>query len=169
MIPVFSDDGLYRYRVDEDVDPLTGSIDVAFIMLNPSVAGQLVAGVRKPGPTFTRCMGFAASLGARKLIIGNLGAYVSTDPAGLRSVADWVGPDNDRHLATILSEAELAILAWGAAGKVFDLVRARLPAVLAIAADTGKPLHCLRRTKHGWPEHPSRLPGALRPVPWSPP
>lgn len=167
-VPVFSDCGRFRYRLDADVDPLTGSIVVAFLMLNPSVAGQLVGGKRKTDPTFTRCVSFAQAIGARRLIIGNLGAYVSTDPGGLRSVVDWIGPDNDRHLAAIVAEADVVVAAWGAAGKVYNLVRVRAPAVCQIARRVGKPFHALRVTKNGAPEHPLYLPAELRPVPWSP-
>ena len=123
----------------------------------------------------------AASLtatgGAARLVVGNLFAFRATDPADLYLASfasdpagrgDVVGPDNDQHLAAIIAEADTLIGAWGAASKCFGLVRARVPRVLELVAASGKTLHALRVTKNGQPEHPVRLPAALRPVPWSP-
>lgn len=176
MSAIISSCGRYRYRLERDL-ALTGGV-CAFLMLNPSTADAT-----KDDATIRRCRRFAADVGAARLVVGNLFAYRATDPADLyaahltsaaagrspaTALADIVGPDNDQHLAAIIAEADTLIGAWGAASKCFNLVRARVPRVLDLVAAAGKALHCLRVTKNGQPEHPVRLPAALRPVPWSP-
>jgi Protein of unknown function (DUF1643) len=47
----------------------------------------------------------------------NLFAYRATDPHVLKSVADPVGPDNDRHLLEVCRQAALVVCCWGADGE----------------------------------------------------
>lgn len=166
MTAVISPCGLYRYRLDRPLSSLTaGRGVVAFIMLNPSTADA-----EQDDPTIRRCLGFAWSLRAERLVVGNLFAFRATDPRKLTTYAgcaDPVGPDNDRHLAEIVAEADTVIAAWGSASKVHNLVKVRAPVVRSIVEAAGKPLHVLRLTRAtGAPEHPLYLPGDLRPVPW---
>ncbi|MBV8312930.1 MAG: DUF1643 domain-containing protein [Planctomycetaceae bacterium] len=54
-------------------------------------------------PTIERCERRARRWGFGGLIVTNLFALCATDPAGLRRVADPIGPEND---ATILETAQ---------------------------------------------------------------
>jgi hypothetical protein len=57
------------------------------------------------------------------------------------------------------------IAAWGAPkgnAWVKGLMRRRFAEISKL----GLPLHFLRLSKHGWPEHPLYLPGTLTPQPW---
>ena len=105
----FSADGLYRYSLSREW--LIGESTVAFIMLNPSIAD---AG--HDDPTIRRCIRFAQDWGYRRLVIGNIFAFRSTDPAPLLLVDDPVGPDNDAWLRRICAEAEDVVCAWGNRG-----------------------------------------------------
>lgn len=162
MSAVFSACGHYRYQLgrthglglwDSPRD------DVAlFLMLNPSKAG---AAETDNDLTTTRCVGFSRALGCGRTWLGNLYAWISTDPRGLHDAEDPVGPDNDRHIATMVAEVRAVggyvIAAWGAHTDAPDF-DARVATVRGIVDRAGLRLHCLRRTASGHPAHPSRLP-----------
>src|SRR5512135_1752078 len=68
-----------------------------FLLLNPSIADEVTN-----DPTSVRCERRARRWGFGGLIVTNLFALCATDPAGLRRVADPIGPEND---AAILEAA----------------------------------------------------------------
>ncbi len=139
---VFSSDGLYRYRL---IRRWGSGRTVLFVCHNPSVAGKDI-----DDPTAVRMMRFAWFWGYDGVLVGNLGARVSTDPSDLVGIADPIGPENDTHLEDMSKSASLRIVAWGA-GMLSEDVRAR--AVLALLSKHGD-VHCLARTKEGFPRHP---------------
>lgn len=104
---VFSPCGVYRYRLERAIAPQLERV-VAFVMLNPSTATEHV-----DDPTIRRCIGFARSWDAGRLVIGNLFALRATDPRVMKAHAEPVGPDNDQHLLAIAREAHLVVCAWG--------------------------------------------------------
>lgn len=55
------------------------------------------------------------------------------------------------------------VCGWGVKGELLQ----RGAAVRALLRGASIPLHYLRLTQGGHPEHPLYLPGALTPVPWS--
>lgn len=118
-----------------------------WVMLNPSIADAAIA-----DPTLRRCIGFSKRWGYGGLVLTNLFALISTDPKGLLTAEDPVGPQND---ATILEMAETLggpiICAWGANGSY----RYRDQAVVEMLSDFE--LVCLGRTSGGQPKHPLRL------------
>jgi hypothetical protein len=143
----------YRYRLwrvwDLDLPR------VAFVMLNPSTADERVL-----DPTLRRCLGFAQRWGCGAFEVGNLYALRSTDPAGLRAVADPVGPLNDEYLVRIAEDATYGVVAgWGSnadderAAHVLGLLR-RYRSVYRLGSLTGA----------GHPRHPLYLPGDLLPT-----
>ena len=144
---IISTCGLYRYELrrvwDDRLPPM------AMIMLNPSTADA-----QKDDPTIRRCIGFAETNRCGSLIVGNLGAGRSSSPAIWMWMDDPIGPDNDAHLARILTECSarngLAVVAWGAHGAF----RRRNHAFMKIAAGVRAPLWCLGVTKTGEPRHP---------------
>lgn len=146
MSAVLSDCGAYRYALWRDLGML-GQGTITFVMLNPSTADA-----DQDDPTIRRCISFAESWGAARLAVANLYAYRATDPEALSSVDDPVGPENDRWIEKLASEAAQVIVAWGAKrgpvpgrdGKVLGLLEAAglIPQVLGLT-DGGYPRHPL--------------------------
>ena len=160
MTAIFSPCQRYRYRLERAVAacPFGSAMTVAFVMLNPSTADATM-----DDPTIRRCIGYARSWCYAKLIVGNAYAWRSTDPAGLWTAADAVGPDNDRHLEQIARDAELVVCAWGT-----NIKPERAAAVRAVIERAERAPHALKLTKAGIPGHPLYLRGDLRPARWAP-
>jgi hypothetical protein len=149
---VFSPCRTYRYFLSRTWNPMLPS--VMFIGLNPSTADE-----QQDDPTVRRCVGFATKWNFGGLVLVNLFAYRSTDPAGLRDTDDPVGPANDKHILLGARAADRVVLAWGTKGNLVD----RDQRVLSLFPD----VHCLGVTKEGHPKHPLYLAGntGLRPFP----
>lgn len=152
----FSECRTYRYLLwriwDTDGSPLN------VIGLNPSTADETI-----DDPTIRRCIDFAKRWGYGSLVMTNLFAYRSTDPQGLLSVDDPVGPDNDEALRLAAWRAGLTVAAWGA----HRLAVTRSGAVSKLLH--WMPVECFGLTKDGAPKHPLYLPKSTTPVPyWSP-
>lgn len=138
----------------------TGRRIALWVMLNPSVADEQYL-----DPTLRRCRSFARREGCDGMVILNLFALVSTDPAGLRAAPDPVGPGNDEHLRRVLDGdhplayldvAPLVVCAWGS----HPAAAARSEQVLALVRAAGHTPMCLGRTASGAPRHPVRLASA---------
>lgn len=161
MSAILSSCGLYRYRLEREVDPLLGDKTVAFVMVNPSTADAV-----EDDATIRKVIGFSRRMGARRVIVGNLFAYRATDIQTLRLAADPVGIENDRHLRRILGDADLCVAAWGASAKLPPNLRRRWAQFHDIATAAGVPLMCLGTAQDGHPLHPCMI-GYDRPViPW---
>jgi hypothetical protein len=103
---VFSPDRRWRYRlvrVWESDKPR-----LAWVILNGSDADE-----HRSDATVRRCIGFARAWGYGGVDIANLYGLVSKNPGALAHHFDPIGPDNDRHLATVCSQNDLTVLAWG--------------------------------------------------------
>jgi hypothetical protein len=131
-----------------------GSPIAVFWMLNPSTADAF-----DDDPTIRRCVGFARREGCGGLVVVNVFAMRSADPALLATHADAVGPNNAQVVQTVLATAVAGghpvIAAWGA-----DTHLARSGHLTMIAkwvAEAGVDLKCLGVTKTGQPKHPARL------------
>ncbi|MDS0280056.1 DUF1643 domain-containing protein [Halomicroarcula sp. S1AR25-4] len=146
---VLSEDRQYRYRLSRTWD--TEKPTIAFVMLNPSTADET-----EDDPTIRRCLGFAEDWGYGSLLVGNLFAYRTSDPADLRDVDDPVGPENDQHLRDICDEADKVIVAWGTDGDLHDRER---EFVEKLDVD----LYALDTTKDGHPNHPLYQPADAEP------
>lgn len=150
---IFSSCRTFRYALMRWWDDRLGS--AVFIGLNPSTADETT-----DDPTIRRCVRFARDWGYGGVVMANLFAFRATKPADMKRAADPVGPQNDRWLKTITAPAGITVAAWGNHGTF----RARDMAV----RDLGMPLHYLRLTKAGQPEHPLYLPASLEPKLWMP-
>lgn len=115
-----------------------------FVGLNPSTADD-----QCDDPTVRRCIGFAKSWGFGGLILVNLFAYRTTDPAGLTELDDPIGPENDRWIATAQARVDRVVAAWGNHGVLLN----RDGAVL----ETLVQAYCLGTTNAGCPRHPLYL------------
>jgi hypothetical protein len=151
----FDESGIYRYllwRVWDWCLPRVG-----FILLNPSTADE-----RYDDQTIRRCMGFARSWGYGGIEVANLFALRATSPRLLRSAADPVGPENDAHIAALVSRVPAVVVGWGNGG----LLRGRGEDVLSRLRGTAE-LGCLGVTKLGQPRHPLYQPASCVPLPLS--
>ena len=163
MGALFSRCGLYRYRLDRDVEG-GGTKRVLVIGLNPSKAGA-----DNPDLTVTKLVHFGGLWGAYRVDVGNMFGLVSTDPRGLGASLDPVGPENDGHLAELVKLADQVVVAWGAGTSVhLPLFQARVRG-LCTTTLRGVELWCLGTTASGQPRHPSRLAYATKLQRWRQP
>ena len=152
----FSDCGGYRYRLWRQWDASKPTI--AFLMLNPSTADA-----QDNDPTVERCQRRAAALGCGGLVLINLFALVSTDPAGLYGAGvEPVGPENDRYIDEEARVASSVVCAWGKhaahMGRGMQVAQ-RLRAM-------GVPLLALGFNRDGSPKHPLYIAYDTPLVPW---
>ncbi|MEX0597207.1 MAG: DUF1643 domain-containing protein [Candidatus Paceibacterota bacterium] len=142
----FSKDNKYRYklsRVWDDSKP-----KLLFIMLNPSIADG-----NKDDPTINRVIDFTKSWGYGGFYVGNLYAFISTDPKGLDNVTEKEGPDNIDRIKEMLIGVDKVIYGWGMHGPKKE------PKWLK---DLVKIPYCITHLKDGKPGHPSRLTNGLQ-------
>jgi hypothetical protein len=148
---VISPDGLYRYRVERQIAPFTGSGTVCFVMLNPSTADA-----ETDDPTIRRCKDFAVEWGFEGLVVVNLFALRTTRPVHLWDgtiAEDPVGVANWAYTCEAVDEADLVIAAWGghkyvARSPVYHRVRS------LGSTGTDSRIRCLGKTASGQPRHP---------------
>lgn len=148
----FSECRRYRYtlwRRWADGPPLVA------ICLNPSTADESANDA-----TVERMVRRSQTWGFPAFVMLNLFAWRSTDPKGLLTVADPVGPENDAAIVEQCWSAATVICAWGSAS---PLVAKRSKAVLALLE--GVPLHYLFMGAEQ-PSHPLYLAYNLTPQKW---
>ncbi|RRA50467.1 DUF1643 domain-containing protein [Acidipila sp. EB88] len=145
----------YRYRLERCWDESLPA--VLFVMMNPSTAEP-----QFDDPTVAKCRRYAVAWGFGTLLVGNTFAYRATDQRRLMEVEDPIGPENDRHLLKMASQASLTVFAYGKPHKLLQqrgkevarkLSRRCLPHVLQLCSD-------------GTPGHPLYLRGDLQPQMW---
>lgn len=151
---VFAPGREHRYLLTRIWDPTRPT--VIFVMLNPSTADAFDL-----DPTVRRCAGFSQSWGAGSLIVANIFALRSTNPKGLYTHSDPVGPLNDEVLATLPNCSSTLVAAWGTRGAFRS--RGEVARQL-LARPNGPELKCLGTTKKGFPRHPLFVPGATVPA-----
>ncbi len=129
---------------------------IGFILLNPSTADE-----ENDDPTIRRCIGYAKRWGGGSLVLGNLFALRSTDPNGLYSAADPIGPENDAALLRIAREVSGSrlVCGWGTHGSYKGRGR---DVVLMLLRENANPM-ALSITKDGSPGHPLYLRRDLEP------
>lgn len=142
---VFSDCGRYRYKLtriwDEHKPPLV------YVCLNPSTADA-----ETDDNTIMSCCRIARHLGFGGIVVVNIFAWRSTDPAGLKDAEDPVGPENDKHLAEA-TDGRVVVAAWGVNGKHLS----RGNRVIDLLIGLGRDLRCFKVTRDGYPIHPLYL------------
>ncbi len=143
----------YRYRLERRLTSGEGTL--VYIMLNPSTADEV-----EDDPTIVKCMGFAHRLGFNKVVVVNLFAWRSTDPKGLLTAKDPIGPRNDQEILRACAEGDLVLAAWGAhavlRGRKGPL-QGRVRDVRLLVARQGIHLGCLGLSKDNHPRHPLML------------
>ena len=153
--------GQYRYHLWREWDASLPSM--LLLMLNPSIADD-----EQDDRTITKSMAIARFQGCGRLDVGNLGALRSTDPQGLLTAPDPIGPENDFYLAQMLQSAKLLICAWGTKSQFLP---GRVDAVAQLIAEAGVKPMALRLTSGGFPSHPMArgrdyFPATVVPVPF---
>ncbi len=140
---VFSPCMRYRtklWRIWDASKPL-----VLFLLLNPSTADEV-----RNDPTVERCQRRAMMMGFGGLMVANIFALRSTDPAALSQVEDPVGPGNDEAIVECAARAQLVVCGWGTHGSILD----RGDAVLELLRQHRFVPHALQRNADGSPKHP---------------
>lgn len=152
----FSPCGRYRYELRRDIPGATGRGTLPWVMINPSVADAV-----EDDLTIKKVLGFSARIGFASIVVVNLFALVSTDPAGLLAASDPVGPENDAAIVRAVPTGSLVVVAWGDSikfvGRQPEHIRGRDARVLAMLREALADVRCLGTTKSGAPRHPSRL------------
>jgi hypothetical protein len=144
MSAVISRCGQYRYMLSRAGDMAAARGPAVFIMLNPSTADAEV-----DDPTIRRCRGFAQAWRCNGIQVLNLYALRSTDPKGLWTHPEPVGPDNDEWLGRAVNSGEDVVCAWGANARP-----ERVREVVRLLHACGARLKCLGVTQSGAPRHP---------------
>jgi hypothetical protein len=142
---VLSDDNIYRYQLSRIWDEEKPKL--LFIMLNPSTADEFVE-----DPTIRRVVNYAKDWGYGGVYVGNLYAFRSTDPKGLKCIADPIGPENINHIQTLISLVDKVIYAWGNEQKEPDWLKKIVETP-----------YCIEISKKGIPKHPLYLKKCLIP------
>lgn len=149
---IFSECRTFRYRLSRHWG---GDGYLNFLMLNPSTADE-----NTNDPTIERCQRRAMALGYSGLVVTNLFAFRSTDPLGLHTVKDPIGPANDAHILAVARNADVVVAGWGKHGGYYG----RDFEVKQLLRDGGVSLHALRLNSDRSPEHPLYIPYDLPPV-----
>lgn len=137
---------------------------LVMILHNPSTAGA-----DAEDPTSRRGIGFANRLGYSDLVFVNAATAIATDANDLADHPDPIGPmaDEALHVAAEFCRRYEGTLvaAWGqpkGRAKTRALMQSRFEQIRRM----GLPLHALRLTASGAPEHPLYLPSDLTPFRW---
>lgn len=139
-----------------------------FILHNPSIAGATGA----EDPTSRRGISFATSWNCSDLVFVNTATGIATDADALIDMEDPIGPLADEAIAAAAAFCRdrngVLIAAWGLPKGKASTQKTMKTRFFNIM-DMGFPLHVLRVTKQGFPEHPLYLPGSLKPRIWDDP
>jgi hypothetical protein len=158
MSAIISDCGLFRYRLDRDVQ-LDGIV-AALIGVNPSTADATINDA-----TIRKDMGFARVNGWRKIIKGNVFAYRATDVRALAKVEDAIGPLNRWHIDQIIDDADVLVPCYGDRAKLPKGLHVYLDRMLSYLVASGKPILTFGHTNGGDPKHPLMLAYTTKLVP----
>lgn len=152
---VFSPCHQYRYELWRDWDKTKPRL--TFLMLNPSTADASAN-----DPTVERCRRRSEALGFGRLVVVNLFALRSTDPAQLYWSEDPIGPTNDAHIRSAAFGSSMVICAWGVHGNLNQ----RGEHVAATLRERGHVLYHLGLNKDGTPKHPLYVGYGVKPKEW---
>lgn len=151
MSAIISADEVYRYRLERTLGS-NGPV-AAIFGVNPSTANATTN-----DQTIRKDIGFGERLGWSRIIKGNKFAFRAKDVKALRTAADPIGPDNNKHLEQIMRDADIHIAAWGPLSKLPPHLRHRWRMIQKIAAHVGCQLMCWGTAQDGHPRHPLMLP-----------
>lgn len=149
---IFDESEQHRFLLWREWD---GSLPRAgFILLNPSTADG-----HTTDATIGRCISYAGRWGYGGVEVVNIFSLRAISPRVLLAASEPVHRENEAHIAAMVKRVPLVVAGWGNHG----LHRGQATRVLALLREV--PLHHLRLTKLGQPQHPLYLSGALLPEP----
>jgi hypothetical protein len=156
---VISDCGLYRYRLDRDVQEK--GLVIAYFGINPSTADASI-----DDHTVRKWRGFTLRNGGRKFIVGNVFSYRATDVNDL--IHDLVDCDATHweHIRQIIEEADILVPCWGRRSKLPRTKIKRPEVLLQTLLESGKPVLHFGTTNSGDPKHPQMLGYDTPLTPW---
>jgi hypothetical protein len=160
MSAIFSPCGTYRYRLEREVQ-LVGVV-FAYFGINGSTATADV-----DDQTVRKWNGFTLRNGGRRFLVGNPFAFRATDVGALARAADPVGPDNERHLRSIIEDADILVACWGPRTKVPAHLRPHYKRLSDMLVNSGKPLKAFGFSKDGDPLHVLTLGYARQLTDWT--
>lgn len=162
MSAILSPCGTFRYRLERD--GFGGARTACVIMVNPSTADAIA-----DDATIRKVKGFAERNDIGRVIVVNKLAYRAKDIGDIAKAVDPIGPDNDRHIAQAVRDADLTILAWGPVTKLPKYLRRRWLEVVRIAEQHRTNLYCIGTANCGHPRHPLMTPYSTPITAWSRP
>ncbi|MGI5507463.1 DUF1643 domain-containing protein [Lentzea sp. CA-135723] len=121
---------------------------VMFVMLNPSTADAFCC-----DSTITRCLRFARRENAGGMVVVNLFALRSTNPAALAGHPNPVGCSNNHVISSAVQGVAAVIAGWGRHGHL----NGRDREVMQLLSRRGVELLCLGLNRDGSPAHPLYL------------
>jgi hypothetical protein len=144
---ILSNDRKYRYKLWRTWDEK--KLKVLFIMLNPSIANE-----SENDPTIRRCITFAKDWGYGGIMVGNLYAFITSDPKILYKQENKEGSENKLFLEKMYLESDITICAWGNNEQLPEYIK-----------NMGT-LYYLELSKNEIPKHPLYLKKSLTPKRW---
>jgi|GEM_PF-1053515 len=162
MSAVISPCGLYRYRLEREVQP--EGVTFAYFGINPSTADAV-----ENDATVKKWIGFTLRNGGRRFIVGNVFGFRSKDVSRLaaHTASTAQGPEWAQHLDQIIANADVLVPCWGRSGKIPRHLRGELSAMLARLLASGKPVLHFGVTACGQPMHPQMLAYSTQLAPWA--
>lgn len=148
---VYSSCGRYRQRLSRDWTAAgMPARTVLFVGMNPSVASAEVS-----DPTCHRELTFARDWGYTRYLKGNVLDWRATSPRDLPAEAAIAcSAANIPALLDMVQEAETVVLAHG---RLPDRYQGVVQRVIALLAQTGRPMKCFGLNKDGSAKHPLYL------------
>ncbi len=152
MEAIFSDCGKYRHLlwdVWDESKPI-----LPWVLFNPSQAGKMVDGMRKPDPTWTKGVGFSTRLGYGGQVFANPFDFIATDAKDLKRAGYPCSPYANDYILRACSMGDgKVVCAWGALGRGLSRPRD----VLQLIRAAGFTPMALGFTDDGLPRHPLML------------
>jgi hypothetical protein len=151
-----SECGLYRYslmRAVQEWFPKPGI--VVWVLNNPSTADGI-----SDDPTVRKCWKYTVGWGYGAMEFVNTNPWRATDPRLAEMPPAQALAINDEWVKMSLENSPLVIAAWG--DKANPVLARRMYTLIHSLG----PLHAMRVTKAGNPQHPLYLPGDTSPQLW---
>lgn len=155
--------GCRRWRYMLEITWAPAKPPMAVCMLNPSTADEEVN-----DPTIERCERRARAAGYGHLIVVNLFAIRSTDPALLYTMpaAEAVGADNDRWIAWAGRQASRGLILCGWGTHAAKVAPTRATTALALLQGGERRTYALAVNGDGSPKHPLYVGYDVQPIPY---
>jgi len=140
---ILSPDRLYRWALWRIWDRQRRLL--CFVCLNGSTADE-----EEDDHSLRKFIGFANTLNAGGVLVGNAFGYRTPYPRLLRKAAEPIGAENDKWVRLMSADAGETIVAWGNHG-------AHLKRSSNMTPLLSEPVSCFGYTKTGEPKHPLYL------------